>query len=176
MAFPDNLDALDTNQEWVDGTTIVEASYLNNIQTAIDAVQVKLGVDESAVTTSHDYLIANKGAQADGTTSLTPTIASANTWQDLDLSAYVGAKSCLVFLEVKDSAGYILYFKPKGFGSTPPNTTHSANSNAAGLGVFDTLANQYVYTAMFTSSAGVIQIACSATGSTLTIKIIGFIG
>jgi hypothetical protein len=56
MAFPT---ALDSFTRWVDGTTIVEADPINQMQMAIEALEAKVGVNGSAVTTSHDYKLAN---------------------------------------------------------------------------------------------------------------------
>jgi hypothetical protein len=55
MAFPT---ALDSFTRWVDGTTIVEADPINQMQMAIEALEAKVGVDSSAVVSSHDYKIA----------------------------------------------------------------------------------------------------------------------
>lgn len=53
--FPTGLDDF-TN--YVDGTTIMEAATLNDMQFAIEALQAKVGVDSSATSTSHDYKLA----------------------------------------------------------------------------------------------------------------------
>jgi len=52
--FPTGLDDF-TN--YVDGTTIMEANTLNNMQFAIEALEAKVGIDSSAVVPSHDYKI-----------------------------------------------------------------------------------------------------------------------
>jgi len=123
-----------------------------------------------------DDAVATAGFFLSGEIVFNTTMTAVNTWQDLDLSEYVGERAALVFLEVKNSSGQVLYFKPKDAGSTPPNTTHDANSHAAGVGIFDTLTDNYVYTAMATNAAGVIQIACEDAISTTTIKLIGHVG
>jgi len=57
--FPTGLDDLIGNQNYVDGTTIIEAAALNNLQDAIDALQEKVGIDSSAAPASHDYKLAH---------------------------------------------------------------------------------------------------------------------
>lgn len=51
--------SLDDFTDYVDGTTIMQADTLNNMQKAIEELQVKVGIDSSAVTSSHDYKLAN---------------------------------------------------------------------------------------------------------------------
>lgn len=58
--FPTALDSLLTNQPYVDGSTVIAAAALNNIQDAVDKLQTKVGKDSSAVTTSIDYKLTNK--------------------------------------------------------------------------------------------------------------------
>jgi hypothetical protein len=57
MAFPSTFSALVTNQSWEDGVTIVEATPHNIQLAAHDALEAKVGVDGSAVTTSLDYKV-----------------------------------------------------------------------------------------------------------------------
>ncbi len=54
--FPTGLDSFIA---YVDGTTIMEAANLNNMEAAIESLQAKVGIDSSAVTSSHDYKLAN---------------------------------------------------------------------------------------------------------------------
>jgi len=169
--------ALDSYATLVDGTDILEAADQNNVRDAIEAMQAKIGVTTSGVASSHEYRIAQLEGGiigASGVTVKNAAMGAANTWEDLDLSAYVGSKMALVMLEWVSASGEICYCKPKGYGSTPPNTTHSANYNVGGLGVFDTLAGDYVYTMMMTNGSGVLQIAANG-GGTHTIKLVGYI-
>lgn len=63
--------ALDTYSAKVDGTDYPQASHINNPQDAIAALEAKVGIDGSAVSTSIDYLIKSTsgGHRHDGTTS-----------------------------------------------------------------------------------------------------------
>ena len=56
MAFPNTLDDFTPK---VDNTNDVMAIDVNELQTAIEALEDKVGVNNSAVTTSHDYKIKN---------------------------------------------------------------------------------------------------------------------
>lgn len=51
--------ALDTFTDWIDGISVVEAFTINDIHAAVLAVETKVGVDASVVTSSHDYKLAN---------------------------------------------------------------------------------------------------------------------
>lgn len=57
--FPSSLDTYVTR---VAGDAIVE-HHINNLQDAVEALEVKMGVDSSAVTTSHDYKLRYLPAQ-----------------------------------------------------------------------------------------------------------------
>ena len=54
--FPAGLDDF---ANYVDGETILEAATLNDMQFAIEALQAKVGIDGSAVSSSHDYILDN---------------------------------------------------------------------------------------------------------------------
>jgi len=54
--FPTTIDSYAAK---VDNTTDVMAADINNPQDAIEALEAKVGVDSSAVVTSHDYLFAH---------------------------------------------------------------------------------------------------------------------
>lgn len=54
--FPTGLDDF---ANYVDGTTIMEAALLNDMQFAIEKLEAKVGIDSSAVSSSHDYKLAN---------------------------------------------------------------------------------------------------------------------
>ena len=55
--------ALDTFAALVDNTDTVVAAHPNNRGDSIEQLQIKLGVDSSAVATSHDYLLTHLPAQ-----------------------------------------------------------------------------------------------------------------
>ena len=52
--FPTSLDDF---INYVDGTTILEAALLNDMQFAIEELEAKVGIDSSITVTSHDYKI-----------------------------------------------------------------------------------------------------------------------
>ena len=56
MAYPTSLDSFTTK---VDGVDYPKASHINSLQTAVEALEAKVGVDSSAVATSLDYIIKN---------------------------------------------------------------------------------------------------------------------
>lgn len=66
QTFPDVLDSFSTKST---GGTIM-ASDINLLQTAVEALEAKVGADSSSITTSHDYIISttllNIGDDADG--------------------------------------------------------------------------------------------------------------
>lgn len=66
--FPTSLDSYSTK---VDGSDYPQAAHVNNLQDAVVALETKVGIDSSAVSTTLDYLIKNTsgGHRHDGTTS-----------------------------------------------------------------------------------------------------------
>ncbi len=58
--FPGSLDTYTTK---VDNTDDVLAAHINDPQDAIEALEAKVGVDSSAITNSHDYLLTHLPAQ-----------------------------------------------------------------------------------------------------------------
>lgn len=68
IVFPTGLDVMTTV---VDNTTDVLAVHFNDIRNAVEAIEGKTGIDDSAVTTSLDYLLKNitGGHDHDGTDS-----------------------------------------------------------------------------------------------------------
>lgn len=54
MAFPTSLDSFTTKTDSVDD---VAAADINNVQTAVVALETKIGIDSSLVATSLDYLV-----------------------------------------------------------------------------------------------------------------------
>lgn len=63
MAFPSAIDSFSVKVDYVSGDilpeNIVYASHINTLQNAIAAIETKVGIDNSAVTTSIDYKIAH---------------------------------------------------------------------------------------------------------------------
>lgn len=51
--------SLDDFINYVDGTTIMESITLNDMQFAIEALEAKVGVNNSIVVASHDFKLAN---------------------------------------------------------------------------------------------------------------------
>jgi hypothetical protein len=121
---------------------------------------------DDAIDTDVATAVAGAGfLKYSGVTVFNQAIAVANTWEDLDLSAVVGSRRALVFLQVYVGAtGGSFYCKPKGYGDTPPNTLHNTNDWTGG-GAVALTGTCYSYMTMATDSAGVIQIAASNTSS-----------
>jgi len=63
MAFPSTLDSFVAK---TDNTDDVLASHMNVVQTAVEALEAKVGVNNSAVITSLDYLLKNASSQDPG--------------------------------------------------------------------------------------------------------------
>jgi len=56
MAFPTTIDSFSTK---VDAVDYPQASHINALQSSVSALETKVGVDNSAVATSIDYIIKN---------------------------------------------------------------------------------------------------------------------
>jgi hypothetical protein len=180
--FPTALDALRAGQGLTDGVSIYTAAPHNNLMDAVDALQAKVGVANSAVPTSLDYQVAHKGAFVPGTVVFSTHMTAGNTWQDLNLSAVVGANAALVLLEVSTSTIGVFTCKPKGYGGlTGVHTGYTGTgrplygecgTGAAVAGFVNGGAFSYVMG--ITDSSGVIQIAYPDNTTTVTLKVIGF--
>ena len=57
IQFPTGIDAFDTN---TDNVSTVVAQDMNDVQDAVEALEAKVGIDDSAVSTSIDYILKNK--------------------------------------------------------------------------------------------------------------------
>lgn len=84
-SFPTALDSF-TDEE--DGVSYPTASDMNNIYDAIEKLEAKLGIDDSAVATSIDYIIKNKtwpiGSVFIGIVSTNPaTLLGYGTWSQI---------------------------------------------------------------------------------------------
>jgi hypothetical protein len=179
MSFPTSLDNLTANNDVADGDDVIQAADIDTLNVAVDSLQTKVGVNSSAVATSHDYLLAHKGSLASGSTVFNTHMTAANTWQDLDLSAVVGAKVALVYLEITTNGVIQIAAKPKGNGSaTFANHIESqATADGGGAAVLQMLATgKYKYLLTATDASGVIQIAANVNNVTVTIKLLTYIG
>lgn len=175
--FPTSLDAY---AALVDGTDILEAADQNNVRDAIEVIEAKVGVNSSAVTTSHDYKIAqledDSPVTASGATIFNAQVGTANTWEDVNISGTVGSKTTWCYIEVESTvAGSYVAVKTKGSGGTP--TEHSSNSGNSGGSAHFSLVTTGFYGqgVVVTDSAGKFEIACSTTSATLVIKLIAYI-
>ncbi len=174
--FAKSLDNLMTNQPVVDGPagvgTVYEASWVNTIQDAVDKAQAKIGVDNSTVATSHDYKLAHKGVFASGATVFNAKLTTANVFQDLNLSSYVGANVAFVFLEVTANGEVYFAMRPKGYGGANVGVHYSASPLGAAHGYFTN--GKYAYMPCFADASGIIQIGANVNTVTMTIKLVGF--
>lgn len=110
MAFPGSID--DFN-DYVDGTTIMEAATLNNMQHAIEFIEVKVGVNGSAVSASHDYKLANLA------------IGSDVQAYDADLAAIAGLTS---------AANRIIHYTGSGTAELLNSTTFVRTTGTQSIG------------------------------------------
>lgn len=145
--FPTGLDDF---ANYVDGTTIMEAALLNDMQFAIEALQAKVGIDNSGVSSSHDYKLANQW-QHDGTQVFDAT--SPTSWTDLDLSSYVGSNRALVFLKVKENtAERSIGFRTNG--DTEDALNETIPSGCASVRIPN---GEIAYVIIETDAAGIIE-------------------
>lgn len=168
MAFPTSLDDF---VNYVDGTTIMEAVTLNNMQLAIEALEVKVGIDNSIVTSSHDYKLANLNTifftPAD--TEYTVNPSNGGVFEDLDISSSIGTNAALVFLQINNSGDSDIKVKPKGFGSSYADTEF-----IGALGFNFGGSNNFAYGTVIANSSGIIQVAGNNTAQ-FKIRVLGFV-
>jgi hypothetical protein len=121
-----------------------------------------------------DTQVATKGSFISGSVVFNNYCSAANTWQDLDLSAQVGAKVAMVYLEVTGAAAMYVAVKPKGYGGIAVNHTSSGDLGASQ----GYMGSKYCYMMCMTNASGVIQIAANQGGNaawTITMKLIGYV-
>lgn len=177
--FPTGLDSL---TRYIDGTTVMIASTLNNMQLAIEANQVKIGIDSSAVATSHDYKIAQIEAgvvNASGATVFNSSMTAGDTFQDLDLSGTVGSNYAIVWLEVKldgnADPGEEYIAKTKGYGSATFAEHNGSQRQFGGCVLESDGLNAYAQMCLPTDTNGVIQHGFSNNADTVLVKLIAWI-
>lgn len=113
---------------------------------------------------------------ADANTVFNTSMTAASTWQDLDLSSYVGSRTALVFLEVKsDGTGIAWLGKPKGYGGTVAQH-YNLFGYQFGCAAVHFWGTGYGYVVLATDSAGAIQHAAGDNTTTFTIKLVGWLG
>jgi hypothetical protein len=88
MAYPTDLDSLErpSKSPMSNTVTVSHVDLHNNTSTAVEAIQAKVGIDDSAVATSLDYLVKNtsssdpghKHTLANGATDVTASAADLN--------------------------------------------------------------------------------------------------
>lgn len=178
--------SLDTFLAYIDGTTIMEALNLNNMEDAIEKLQAKVGIDSSIVTSSHDYKLANlpPAFVLDGTTVFNAEMTANNTFQDLDVAALaasgagIAAKPYLCFFEITTTTtdeGFAM--KPKGQGSATwsKHGQDGQTKSACGLGLLNS--GDFGYFTCATDANGVVQIGgAKGGGTTWTLKLLGYVG
>jgi hypothetical protein len=168
--FPTSLDSY---AALVDGTDILEAADQNNIRDAMEAVEAKVGIDGSAVSSSHDYKIAQLESgiiNVSGATVFNTTLTAASTFQDLDVSGTVGSNTALCYLEITATSGtaHQFLFRPKGYGGAG----FSNHNDTYGTCRTDLASGKFGYILCSTNSSGVLQIATTNNTITYTIKLI----
>jgi hypothetical protein len=111
--FPSSLDDFTnpTAQDSLNSDTVPHADQHANLNDAVEALEAKVGVDSSAVTTSHDYKIADHASRL-------ATLESANYITALEQTQYI----------VLDSTVTVINF---GAGTTmvDPSNWHDESTN-----------------------------------------------
>jgi len=171
--FPTSLDNTDS-QKVTDGSSVIVAALPNNLLDMVEALEAKVGADNSAVTTSHDYKIAHKGVFSSGSTVFNTTLTAAGTWQDLNLCSVIGANVAFVHLQIQASSACYFAVQPKGYGSSTVSNHYSDQAEMGGCCFYPTTSSKVAYMTTFTDSSGVIQIGCNSSSVTITIKLIGY--
>jgi len=178
--------ALDDFANYVDGTTIIEAATLNDMQFAIEALQAKVLVngdvpntdDECAnkkyVDDNHPTSFFNYSAAHGSNPIFSGVIGTANVYQDLNVAAITGAANVLVYLKVAANENNAqCKFRTKGDANV---VSTGLLSDAGGASVVTIKANNYIgYAVAITDSDGKLEWTSTDASATWTIDVIGFV-
>lgn len=109
----------------------------------------------------------------DGTTVYNAVINPV-AWTDLDLSAYVGARTAFIIIDAIADAQVNLALRPKGVSE---DTYYAGGNYSAHIAAADirVAASFHCYLCCFTDSAGIVQMYPENNTATYTIKLVGFI-
>ncbi len=141
-------------------------------------------VGEKATTVYVDAQDLATALQESGATVFNTTLDAASTFQDLDLSAYVGSTYAVVWLEVvapfASAAAYIVRTNAYGSGTFTDHYSqwHIITNEYGPVGgtvIVGDGADCYGYICLITDSVGRIEHGCTSNAATITIKLIGFI-
>jgi hypothetical protein len=103
-------------------------------------------------------------------------VSAASTFEDLSLSAVVGANRAFVFLQATASTGSSIFaFRPKGLGGTFNNHINSTGYDKGCCAWHPRDNGDLGYFCLPTDSAGVIQIGASKSSITYRIWVMGYI-
>lgn len=108
MAYPTSLDSFTTK---IDGVDYPKASHINSLQTAVEALETKVGVENSAISTSIDYIIKNNiwpiGSVFTAVVSTNPNILLGfGTWSQIAQGQMlIGQKSTDTDFNVAEETG-----------------------------------------------------------------------
>ena len=108
----------------------------------------------------------------DATEVFNDSLTAANTFQDLDVSAVVGANVALCFFQVRINGTYHFAMKPKGIGGA--FTVHDGDHSGVGH-VKNSSSNDYAYVICQTDSSGIVQIGYANDSTTVVIDLMGYI-
>lgn len=126
MAFPTTLDNF-TPQ--VNGE-VIEVADINELQTAIEALEAKVGIDSSAVNTSHDYKLSGV-ATGDKAMSLTGTEVGTN-------KTFTSPVLTTPVINVGSDANYDLYYRFNGILTRLPIVSGKVLKSTGGVLVWET--------------------------------------
>lgn len=136
--FPTSLDSLTnpSSTDAMDSATVPHATQHADLNDAVEALQAKVGVDSSAVTTSLDYKVANQGltlvkTQTVGSavSSVTVTNAFSSTFDNYRIVMSGGTQSQSEDLKLKLGSSATGYYGFLVYGSSSSTTVNGANRN-----------------------------------------------
>lgn len=184
-AYPTALDDLLGNQPYVDGTTIMEALALNNIQDAVDALQEKVGLDDIPPAT--DNIMANKkyvddlSPTYDGTTIVTATTPPV-AWTDLDLPELSSSLKTdlddtrvLVYLQATAVGGDTeVIFKTNGHTATSVGYNGASSREGGGTSGATISTGNCAYLWVMSDATGVIEWMAKGLNGTCTVVLLTY--
>jgi hypothetical protein len=150
---------------------LTTSQFAANVIDTDDALSADSDTRIASQSATKSYVDGKTWWTYDGSTVFNTSLTAANTWQSLDLSAYVGSNRALCYAKV--TAGGALDgwgFGLDETGAWTPHTAYAGANNVAFAGASDS-----AYVTFVTNSNGTITHAATNNATSVTIQLLGYL-